>query len=126
MLDATFPNEPQVMFAQNWRFLEPCLCFGGKIRFEVGIGADEVDETGQNWWRTPGVIVSVGDALFVRAGAYNFGPSALVNVQTGALITDQLPSSLFTFGSWKLCLRDETKERNLELCRFKVSKPNSQ
>jgi hypothetical protein len=126
MLDARFPNGPRVMFAQKWKLIEPCLCFGGKIRFELGVGADEIDDTGHNWWRTPGVIVSIEDALFLRAGAYELGPEALVNIRTGALFGGQKPNSLFTFGSWKLFLIDEVTKQRFELCKFIAPKPNSQ
>jgi hypothetical protein len=123
LLNAHIPNLPSVVFAQKWRLIEPYLCYSGKIRFEMGMNTDEMDELGHEWWQTPGVIVSIGDQLFIRAAPSEFGfRHTLINIQTGAIFAGDPPNSLFTFGNWKLSVRDDTAERSFELCSFKAVK----
>jgi hypothetical protein len=124
MLNARIQGLSKVVFSRKWRLDDgPYLCYRGKIRFEIGMDPTGIDERGQHWWETPGVLVSIGDQLFIRAAPTECGYStSLINVQTGAVFSAKPPSRSCTFGSWELCVRDELTDRCIELYRFKISK----
>lgn len=123
MLNAQFPNYPNVIFAQKWRLDEPYLCYRTNIRFELSLDEQTIDDYGHDWWRTPGIIVCVGEQLLVRAGATEFGfGNTHVNIRTGAVFSGNMPNNAFSFGTWRLVLQDDKTKSIFELCSSKISK----
>lgn len=122
-LNARLSDRPPVIFAANWRLTEPCLSYSGNIRFELGMAEDEIDINNRYWWETAGVIVSIGNQLLIRAAPTDFAfSSMLVDIRTGGVFAGAQPNSVWNFGSWTLCLRDDVTDRCLELCSFKALK----
>lgn len=119
-LNASFQNKPPVIFAENWRNDSTVLQYASNVRFELG---HKQDPTGHNTWQMPAVIVSIGAQLFIRAAPFDHfdGGYKLVNLQDGSVYSDQPPSSLWTFLSWQLWLRDPEQRRDLMLTEFDVT-----
>src|SRR6185437_1971196 len=69
LLNARRPNYPSVIFVDNWRLTEPCLCYSSGVEFEIN--TDLIDPRGNDWWETPGVIVSIADQFYIRAGRFD-------------------------------------------------------
>ena len=121
LLNLRRPNFPSVIFADNWRLTEPCLCYSSGVEFEIN--TELIDPRGNEWWETPGVIVSIADQLYIRAGRFDrsFGWPPLINIQTGELYSDQNQGNLWTFGGWTLWVKDEDCKRTIKLCDFNVA-----
>ena len=121
LLNFNRPNLPTVIFAENWRLTEPCLRYSSGVEFEIN--TELIDPRGNEWWETPGVIVSIAGQLYIRAGRFDhsFGWPPLVNIQTGEIYSGLHQSNLWTFGGWTLWIRDENHQRAIKLCDFTVT-----
>jgi len=124
MLNAEIPNYPKVIFAQKWRLDERYLCYDKNVRFLLSMEEECVDDYGHDWWQTPGVIVSVGNQLLIRAAPMReFGyENTLVDIQTGSVFDGAPPNGMFSFGAWQLLIEDGATKRSFELCRQKIPK----
>ncbi len=118
-----FQNRPPVIFAENWRNDSSVLYYGSNIRFELGTANDELDPNGRNFWETPGVIVSIGNDLFIRAAPQDeiYDMHKLVNVRNGSVYSERPPNSLWTFLSWQLWIRDPVAHCDLMLTEFRAT-----
>ncbi len=123
VLNSSVPNRPAVFFANNWRNENSCMAYKAKLHFELSVDEADLDIRGHDLWEVPGVIVSVGDQFFIRAGSLEpfHGGFHYVNIQTGALLSGQLPNDTCTFAAWQIWLRD-TYDRNFCILKFKFSK----
>jgi hypothetical protein len=123
-LNAKFQDRPPVIFAEKWRNEESALCYNGNIRFELGTAEDEIDARGNRFRETSGVIVSVGDDLFIRAAPQDdfYDTYRLINIRTGSIFPDSPPSNVWSFLSWRLWVRDSVADRDLMLTEFRVKK----
>src|SRR5689334_3358658 len=70
-LNANYDKSPSVLFAENWKIDDHCLLYNEHLHFELGVGSDECDASGHDWWDTCGVIVAIEGEFFIRAGLYN-------------------------------------------------------
>ena len=120
LLNAKRPNYPPVVFVENWRLSEPCLHYSSGVEFEID--TDVVDPSGNEWWEIPGVIVSIADQFYIRAGRFDrmFGGLVLINIQSGDLCSDQHQGNRWTFGRWTLWVKDSDHKRSIKLCDFKI------
>ncbi|WP_130582409.1 hypothetical protein [Bradyrhizobium sp. Leo170] len=120
-LNATFQDRSPVIFAENWQNNPSVLQYASNARFELD---DKLDPTGHNSWETPGVIVSIGSELLIRAAPHdNFygGNYRLVNIRSGSVYSDPLPNPLWTFLSWQLWQRDPERRHDLKLTEFNAT-----
>jgi hypothetical protein len=119
-LNAKIPERPSVMFAENWRNEDTTLRYNDDIRFELGIADTEVDPRGSKSWEAHGVIVSIGDELYIRAAPQDSfsGHYRLVNIRNGSIFEGQPPNDMWSFLTWKLCLRDSITNRDVILMDF--------
>jgi hypothetical protein len=122
-LNPNFQDRPSAIFAENWRNESSVLQYGPNVRFELGTSDDELDPTGRNSWEAPGVIVSLGGDLFIRAAPDDeiYGRNKLVNVRNGAVHSTNLPDTLWTFLSWQLRIRDPLKHCDIKLTEFRLT-----
>jgi hypothetical protein len=121
-LNAKMPDRPSVIFAENWRNEEAVLRYNGNIRFDLGMADNEIDARGGKFWETPGVMVSIGDDLYIRAAPLDnfYGSYKLVNIRTGSVFPKHPPSNLWSFLSWRLYLRDSVTDREITLMQFNI------
>lgn len=97
-LNPNFRDRPAVIFAQNWRNDPSVLQYLSNTRFDLGSANEELDPSGRNYWQTPGVIVSIGDQLFIRAAPQDddfYGGTKLVNIRNGSVYSDRPPDTLW-------------------------------
>jgi len=118
LLNARF-NDPPVLFVDKWR-AESCLSYAGLTLFELPTDDKWVDPRGSEWWDTAGVIVLIADQFYIRTskrdvrGIHPIYP--LVNIRTGDIFSGHPPTEIWTFGTWRLCLKRDHRE--IELCNF--------
>lgn len=119
-LNAKIPQRPSIMFAENWRNEEAALRYNDSIRFELGITDNDVDAKGNKSWETHGVIVSIGDELYIRAAPQDsfYGSYRLINIRNGSVFEGYPPNDSWSFLSWRLCLRDSIANRDVVLMEF--------
>lgn len=122
-LNPNFQNKPPVIFAENWRDDPSVLRCGPNVRFEIELADKTIDPSGRRAWETAGAIVSINQDLFIRAAPEDlfYGNYKLVNIKSGALYSGRLPSTLWTFLSWQLWIRDPAGYCNLMLTKFDAS-----
>jgi hypothetical protein len=124
LLNARLQSKPPVIFMSGWRS-ERCLQYEDQAEFEINIEDKFCDPSGSTWWETAGTIVSIGDQLFIRAVQsqdYGFERFHLINVRTGAVLTERPSNQMWTFGSWKLRIRGKDESHKISLCSFEISK----
>jgi hypothetical protein len=123
-LNADFADRPPVVFMDNYRDMDACLSYKSKVHFEVSMETKDIDATGRDWFEVTGVIVLIGDQFYIRAAPYSaFGyPYQYVNVQTGALFSQQMPNDVWTFGSWKIWIRDPIRDREFSIFSFNIDR----
>jgi hypothetical protein len=123
-LNAKTQDRPSAIFAENWRNEEAALRYNDGIRFELGMTDDEVDARGHDTWETPGVIVSIGAELFIRAGSQDkfYGSYKFINVRTGSVFPNSAPNNVWSFLSWRLWVRDPVADRDMMLMEFRIKK----
>jgi hypothetical protein len=119
-LNAKIPQRPSIMFAENWRHEKTTLRYNDNIRFELGIADNEVDPRGSKSWETHGVIVSIGDELYIRAAPQDnfYGHYRLINIRNGSVFEGHPPNDTWSFLKWKLCLRDSIANHDVVLMEF--------
>ncbi|MHC1946491.1 hypothetical protein IF803_19085 [Bradyrhizobium sp. UFLA06-06] len=124
-LNPGFKNRAPVIFAENWQNDSPVLQYTCEARFELGMADDDIDPSGHNVWETAGVIVAIGDELFIRAAPYDdfYAYLRLVNVRDGSVYAGELPRGLWTFLSWQLWIRDTAKAGHFMLTEFRLPHP---
>lgn len=122
MLNAKIERRPPILFAENWQNVDSCLAFSGKLQFELSAELKDIDPNGNKWWEESGVIVCVGDQFYLRAAPFDgfMGNYQFANVQTGSLLTEQIPNSVWSFGVWSIWLRDTIAQRSFSIFDFSV------
>lgn len=121
ILNLKQPNYPPVVFHENWDARDLCLYYKTPVRFEIGNKDSDIG-TNQIWWRNSGVIASLQNEFFIRAGASTRGGFRYVNVKTGAVFAGELPNFFAVFGVWSIWLRDPLRERHAQLLEFDIHK----
>jgi hypothetical protein len=120
-LNPNFPNKPAAIFAEGWQNDPSVFCFGHDTRFELGLDNDTISPNGRSHWDTPGVIVSINDALFIRAAPDDqfYGDYRLVNIRDGTLYSGRPPNNLLTVLHWELWIRDPAQRADHKLTEFR-------
>ena len=83
------------------------LAYDSPIQWDVCFDPEWVDINGNRWWDDNGVIVAIGDQLYLRAHPEDlFMRSAvLVNIETGDLFDGQTSNGRFwSFAAWRILL----------------------
>jgi len=119
LLNLTFPNQPSVALHDNWGAGDVCLYYKTPLRFELNGDEKNIDVTG-NWWRTVGLIVSANGEYLIRAAVSHSG-FRYINVQTGSVVSNELPRFYAAFGSWSIWLRDPLHKRDAMIFEFKMA-----
>jgi hypothetical protein len=115
---------PKVIYAEDWRLSDSLIVLDEKIEFEIDQNPKSIDERGADWRETAGVIVVLGDRLHIRAyrptsGAF-FSNHELIDIQSGAVYSGELPNRLWSFGRWSLWIKDKVGNKVFKLCEFSV------
>jgi hypothetical protein len=121
-LNSMARDRPSVLFIENWQNEESALRYNDAIWFDLGMADDEVDARGQRSWEMPGVILSIGDELFIRAAPYDAfrDQDKLVNIRTGRIFSSRPPNDMWSFLSWRLLLRDPAANIDLTLMEHRI------
>jgi hypothetical protein len=123
-LNPNFQNRPSAIFAENWQNDTSVLQYCGNVSFDLEIGDDGLDPGGRHFWETPGVLVSIGNDLFIRAAPEEeiYGRHKLINVRNGSVHSGRTPDSLWTILSWQLWIRDSLGQRSFMLTEFRATR----
>ena len=123
VLNGKLPNRPSVFFADNWSDIDSCLVYKMKLHFELTNIETEIDPRGHEWREIAGVIVLIDDQLYIRVAPQDsfYDNFRLINIQSGAVLSQQTPNNVWSFGRWCLWLRDSIPERHVKLLEFSVS-----
>src|ERR1700674_1539071 len=127
ILNATIEGRPSILFGDNWQNVDYCLALEGPLHFELSTNRGDVDPKGHDWWEISGVIVSVGDQFYLRVAPFDgfYGGYKLVNIRTGSLLSEPIPNFAWTFGVWRVWLRDSIAARSFSIFEFDVHKQTS-
>jgi hypothetical protein len=117
-------DSPSVVFYEDWRGSEKCLCYRESVRFELSSKQSDIDTRG-NWWRKSGHIASINNEFFIGAAAPLRAGFRYVNVRTGAVLSGELPNFYAAFGVWSIWLRDPLRERSAQIFEFNIHGPNA-
>jgi hypothetical protein len=120
LLNSPLQDRTTVSFVDNWRNPESVLVHS-ETRFELSLNQTKIDPTGKNSWDAPGALLVIGDQIYIRAyHDRDFGDHKLVNVQTGAVFSDQRPNAFWSFLAWKIWVRDPICRHDTVLLEFDV------
>jgi hypothetical protein len=113
-------GRPPATFAENWRSEMSVLQYDSQPRFEIAHSPEHLDPIGHNFWHASGVIVSLGQSLFIRAAdPDNFRDHhRLVNISDGSVYEKEPPREMWTFLSWNLVVRDPDRQSETILAQF--------
>lgn len=110
-----------VSYIENWRDPENVLVYEGKPRFEIN--ERQVDPRDTRSWETPGVLVLIGDRIFIRAlqPDNHFEGFKLIDIQSGSVLVGQQPRNSWTFLTWELWIRDPLGCNHRQLFNFSAA-----
>ncbi|UFZ05399.1 hypothetical protein LQG66_03530 [Bradyrhizobium ontarionense] len=123
-----FPGKPPAIFEENRRDEPSVLQFTSPVRFELKHEPDKLDPTGRDYWYTPGVIVCIGEDLFIRAvpGENFYDVYKLINIRDGTVYNGEPLSQMWTFLTWELWIRDPNKLCDKVLAAFDARSNSTQ
>lgn len=110
-------GKPTPLFADNWSNRQ-CLLLRAAVRFEID--PVSVGQRLNEHWETSGVLVSVGNHLFLRVVVpQDFRDEfVLVDVETGELFLESTPENPWVFPTWRIWIRDPARAVDISLFSF--------